>query len=237
MIRRKSYGLFASWALCLCLLIVSCKPNSKSHKLRISRDSLENFQPEIDKQFENIDPDTTTAVKKAIDSQNSITTSDSGYIELSIKVVRWLSENNIGAINEKIHPVLGVIFSPYAFIDSPQVWKAILPSSRHEDSLYHWGYYDGSGDSIIMSFDDYYHSFVYCANFLAVLDTAINRPVHSGNSLNNFSDEFPDAKYVDFHVNGTEEYGFLDWRVLRLGFQRYENRWYLIAIIHDEWTS
>jgi hypothetical protein len=32
------------------------------------------------------------------------------------------------------------------------------------------------------------------------------------------------------------EYAGLDWASLLLVFEQYESRWYLVALVHDQWT-
>jgi len=42
---------------------------------------------------------------------------------------------------------------------------------------------------------------------------------------------------VEYHFPGIDpQYGGLDWRSLRLVFQQSGGEWYLVGIIHDQWT-
>jgi hypothetical protein len=43
---------------------------------------------------------------------------------------------------------------------------------------------------------------------------------------------------VEYHFTGFEpDYGGLDWRSLRLVFMQDGDEWFLIGIVHDEWTT
>jgi len=42
--------------------------------------------------------------------------------------------------------------------------------------------------------------------------------------------------YVEFYHNGSEQYSGMDWRAMRLVFDEYKGRRYLVAIISDQWT-
>lgn len=42
---------------------------------------------------------------------------------------------------------------------------------------------------------------------------------------------------VEYYLPGENpDYGGLDWQSLRLVFQHKEGAWYLVGVIHDEWT-
>ena len=56
-------------------------------------------------------------------------------------------------------------------------------------------------------------------------------------TLNNVAEVYPEAVTVEYHVEGSApELGGLDWRSLRLVFERVEDTWYLVGVVHDEWT-
>lgn len=151
-------------------------------------------------------------------------------------ILNLLAQRRLDSFAKFIHPK-GVTFSPYAFISEPQVIPdSMLMRIYSSDSVLHWGLYDGSGDSINMSFSTYFESFVYNADYLNRADTSINRPFHQGNSLDNFRQVFPKAMYIDFHLEGSEEYAGMDWNTLRIGFQKVKGKWRVVALIHDEWT-
>ena len=57
-----------------------------------------------------------------------------------------------------------------------------------------------------------------------------------GNMINNVKDIYPKSDVVDFYYKGTDEYDGMDWRGMRLVFDDYQGKRYLVAIINDQWT-
>jgi len=56
-------------------------------------------------------------------------------------------------------------------------------------------------------------------------------------AIDNFIDVYQHTQYVDFLKPGTEEFGNLDWQLLRLAFERFsDGAYYLVGIIHDNWV-
>jgi hypothetical protein len=48
---------------------------------------------------------------------------------------------------------------------------------------------------------------------------------------------YPDATVVEFHFPGFEEkYEGMDWKSLRVVVEKLDNKWYVVGIIHDQWT-
>ena len=59
---------------------------------------------------------------------------------------------------------------------------------------------------------------------------------NNGNSINNLKDIYQNSEVVEFYHKGSDEYAGMDWRVLRLVFDEYQGKRYLVAIISDQWT-
>ena len=56
--------------------------------------------------------------------------------------------------------------------------------------------------------------------------------------INNIPDFYPGGMMVEYHFPGIDpEYGGLDWRSLRLVFIPYGEDWFLVGVVHDEWTT
>ncbi|NLA87952.1 MAG: hypothetical protein GX847_11880 [Clostridiales bacterium] len=65
----------------------------------------------------------------------------------------------------------------------------------------------------------------------------MDKVIRSGNSLENIKEVFPNVRFVDFHLAGTDqESGGLDWSSLRLGFEEFKGELRLTVILHSEWT-
>ena len=41
---------------------------------------------------------------------------------------------------------------------------------------------------------------------------------------------------MEYHVEGTERYGGMDWGSLRVVLLLEDGRWYLIGLLNDRWT-
>lgn len=137
------------------------------------------------------------------------------------------------------HPIEGVTFSPYAYVEKNAVR---LSANRIKklgawEKTYTWGVYDGSGEPVKLSFGEYYRKFVYDKDFMNAPEVSVSRYVHKGNSISNIEKFFGnDAAFVEFHCPGTEENAGYDWASLRLVFRKYEGDWRLVGVVHDCWT-
>ncbi len=88
-----------------------------------------------------------------------------------------------------------------------------------------------------MSFLDYYSKFIYDEDFANAPQVAMNHRLSTGNSIDNSTEFYPGSMIVEYYFPGFDpQYGGMDWRSLRLVFSEYNSTWYLVGIIHDEWT-
>jgi hypothetical protein len=172
-------------------------------------------------------------------TQTEIPPSPPTLEESAEQVINALAEKNLASVAEVVHPALGVRFSPYAYVeDSHQVFTAEelvnLPGS---DETYLWGNFDGTGDPIELTFDDYYERFIYSADFANPEQMGVNERIGHGNSINNIEEFYPGSSFVEFHFSGfVEDYGGMDWVSLRLVFIEEDGSWFLVGIVHDQWT-
>jgi hypothetical protein len=161
------------------------------------------------------------------------------FEESAEQVINALAEKDLAAVAEVVHPELGVRFSPYAYVeDSHQVFTAEelvnLPGSYE---TYLWGFFDGTGDPIELTFDDYYERFIYSADFANPEQMGVNERIGQGNSINNIEEFYPGSSFVEYHFSGfVEDYGGMDWVSLRLVFIEEDGSWFLVGIVHDQWT-
>lgn len=163
------------------------------------------------------------------------------------EVILALQEGNLEQVASTVHPDKGLRFSPYTFVtvnpaspeDQDLVFSAAEVSSFLADpTIYYWGIFDGTGDAINMTFEEYFARFVYDADFARPHAVGYNDFVGQGNIINNIREVYPDALVVEYHFEGFEpEYGGLDWRSLRLVLEEQDGVWYLVGIVHSEWTT
>jgi len=164
----------------------------------------------------------------------------SNLLSRTIDVIELLKEKDMEGLSEYVHPTKGLRFSPYAFVDvkTDQVFTKEEVAKLGEDTeAYTWGNFDGSGDPIKMNFNDYYNRFVYDKDFANPHIIGNNTEVGKGNTINNIHDVYTEGHFIEFHFTGFEDqYEGLDWRSLILVFEQHEGQWYLVGIVHNEWT-
>ncbi len=158
----------------------------------------------------------------------------------SKQILLAFKNNNMRYVSQYVHPTKGVRFSPYGNIDSENdvVLSADeLKSIMIDNKSYIWGHYDGSGEPIEEDFGAYFKEFVYDEDFLNAEKVAYDEVVGTGNTVNNIEIIYPDAHFIEYHFSGfAPEYEGMDWVSLRLVFEEYKEQWYLVGIIHDQWT-
>jgi hypothetical protein len=161
-------------------------------------------------------------------------------LDRAFEVIAALKDQDWAALSGYVHPQMGLRFSPYAFVrDTDQVFPVdIIPNLLADKRLYTWGSFDGSGAPIDLSFAGYYSQFVYDVDFANPTQMALNDRLGVSNSLDNSAEFYPGAMIVEFHFPGFDpQYQGMDWRSLRLVFMEDNNTWYLVGIIHDQWTT
>jgi hypothetical protein len=154
------------------------------------------------------------------------------------RVLRALQSRDMNSLSRLVHPVKGVRFAPYAFLESGTDLRfsaGAIHRAFADQQERVWGSYDGSGDPIRLSFQEYYQKFVYNRDFAQVARISYNSgPGHQGNTVDNSRKEFPNAIIVEAYDPGDGESN--NWTSLRLVFEQQSGAWYLVYIVHDEWT-
>lgn len=184
-----------------------------------------------------------TADTAIIDTtENTLDNSGQHYIliELNKKVLSSIKKKDYRSLASYTHPSLGLRLSPYATVDINNdviIKSTELLKMMKEDKKLYWGNYDGTGDPINLSTAEYFAQFVYDVDFLNAEKVTLNQSRSSGNSVNNIATAYPKSDYIENYFSGfNKEYEGMDWRALRLVFQKENNHYYLVGIVHDQWT-
>jgi len=171
---------------------------------------------------------------------NSAENLQKSLLGAAINAMTLISNQDYASLSSYVHPYQGVRFSPYAYVDVENHLSfsaqdiADVPQNK---SVHTWGAYDGSGHPIELSFVDYYNRFVYDQEFLTPHIVGINRVIGFGNTLVNISSVYPNGSFVEFHFTGFDpQYDGMDWRSLFLVFEQHNGEWFLVGIVHNEWT-
>ncbi len=160
-------------------------------------------------------------------------------VEMAYDILEAIKERDFKKLAGFVHPEYGVVFSPYATINlvtNKCFTAAQVEAFPQDDTKYVWGLFDGSGEPIEMTPAQYFDRFVMDKDFTKADLIGIDRIIRSGNALENIDEVFPNARYVDFHIEGSPEHTGLDWGSLRLGFEDYNGELRLTIILHSEWT-
>jgi hypothetical protein len=184
--------------------------------------------------------------KSDLDDKGDVLQSDTEeYIKSIIEkratdVLTAIKNYDMKKLAGAVHPDKGVRFSPYAHVDVDRnlVFTAEEVKKLAADSTpYLWGYYDGSGEPITLKFSDYRKKFIYDVDFINAEQVGYNKTLGLGNSVNNSFEVYKNSIIVEYHFSGFDpEYAGMDWRSLRLVFEKKNDIWYLVGIIHDQWT-
>ena len=157
------------------------------------------------------------------------------------QVILSLKTRNLSKFSTFVHPQKGVRFSPYASVlpdEDRVVKKNQLVQMWASNKRYKWGAYDGSGDPIWLTLQKYYQHFIFDHDFSRAKDVAYNPASMShGNTPNTIREHYPQSIAVEYHFSGFDpKFDGMDWSSLWLVFEKRGSEWYLVGIVHDEWT-
>jgi hypothetical protein len=165
---------------------------------------------------------------------------EASFEGLAAEILPLLQRQDFTAVAPFIHPELGVRISPYGYINADKdlvFTRDQVAAFGSNQQVYLWGVQAGSGMDINLTVAEYWPEYVTSeipAQEWGILQDPERK---ASNTIDNFAEVYPDGHYVEYFQPGTEEYGYLDWQSLRLGFQQSgDGAYYLMAIIHDEWT-
>ena len=99
------------------------------------------------------------------------------------------------------------------------------------------GIYDGSGEPINLTTQDYFQKFVYDLDFLNAPEVNENKEIMRGNVINNIFDIYTNAHIVEFYIPGIDpQYEGMDRRSLVIILKNTDGARHLIGIVHNQWT-
>lgn len=160
--------------------------------------------------------------------------------ERAQEAITALAARNMKALADLVHPSEGVRFSPYGNININNDVKLaadVVKTRMDSNKTYIWGAYDGSGEPIEKTFKDYFDEFVYDQDFANAEKIAKDEIIGTGNTINNIEEVYPNTQFVEYYFSGFDpDYGGMDWVSLRLVFEQKDGTWYLVGIVHDQWT-
>lgn len=177
----------------------------------------------------------------AVPTEEPLDTEDNTpLLDRAGQVLEALKSENYAALSRLVHPELGVTLTPYSTVDPTcdnVLTQAGVARLSTDDTVYTWGLYDGSGEPIRCTGQEYFDRYVFNVDYTEAPQVGIDTVLISGNALENVEVAYEDARFVEYHFPGIDpaREGF-DWCSLKLVFEVWNNDWYLVGMIHSEWT-
>jgi hypothetical protein len=172
--------------------------------------------------------------------QCQVTTSQQTILTLTKQVLTSIKNKDYKTFAGFIHPTLGGWFSPYGYADTLNDLKFTADKfldAINKQTVFNWGGYDGSGDTILLTIIQYFGQFVYTADFLNAEKTGVNKIINQGNTIVNLQEIYKGCDFSESYFSGFDKkYDGMDWCSLRLVFKKHKSKYYLIGIMHDQWT-
>ncbi len=163
-------------------------------------------------------------------------------VQRAQEILQMIKKRDFSALADTVHPIAGVRFSAYSYVDASEngdlvFWPEQVEAFGADEREYTWGYYDGSGLRIELTPQEYFDTFVYTADFLRAETVTYNETVGTGNTFENQFEVYPEAAILEYYFSGfNPEYMGMDWESLRLAFEQLDGVWYLVGVVHDQWT-
>lgn len=176
-----------------------------------------------------------SSVPDPLDLEDNIPLLRSAYA-----VCLCLQQQNWSALAAYVHPHRGVTFTPYSTVDPDSDRNFTYDQIRNlaqDPNVYTWGFEDGRGEAIRMTFPQYFERYVYDRDYIQAPELGVDRVMTGGNALENLAEVYDGCRFVDFSFPTSDPVNDgLDWSSLKLVFQPGDERWYLVGIVHGEWT-
>ena len=157
---------------------------------------------------------------------------------MNTNLLQFLKTQNFAKFSSYIHPKKGVTFSMYAFV-KPDSDKCFTQKEFMEfypkPSKFTWGEKDGTGDLYIETIQNYFINWLWKKDFSSS-KYELNGKISHGNSLDNAKEIYPESDVTINFIPGTKEFSEMDWHSLGFVFEEFEGKYYLIAVINDQWT-
>ena len=161
-------------------------------------------------------------------------------LRASAGVAEALKKGDYETLAAYVHPERGVTLTPYSTVDfdQDQCFTADqIRVLRDDATRYLWGYSDGRGEPIQMTFVEFLGEYAFSVDYTQATSVGVDQVVMTGNSLENVRDAYPDCRFVDLCYPSLDPaYSGLDWCSLKMVFAPTQSGWYLVGLIHSQWT-
>ena len=169
---------------------------------------------------------------------NPVFTEQVELLSMTAVIMEILQDEDMDAFQDYVHPAEGVRFSPYNYVENDHlVFNAgDIPNLLADPTVYTWGIEDGTGFPLEKTAQEYFDRYVNRKDYSNPDEIHYNTIIQRGSLLYNITDFYPDASFVEYFVEGTAQYGGMDWGSLFVVYEEYQGDWYVVGIVNAEWT-
>ena len=157
----------------------------------------------------------------------------------ALEVLLALRAGDTEALSNWVHPEKSVRFVPFTNIseENPVFSAEETATLWTNDNEISWGYSAGTGDEILLTFQEFYERFLFSADFFYPDAVGYDTNIVQGGMIDNSRDLFPEAHIVEYHFDGFDpQFEGLDYVTLRIVVEQFEDQYYATAIVHNAWT-
>jgi uncharacterized coiled-coil protein SlyX len=235
---------FLSLLLIVAVFATSCTPASDDAIIKELEDKISDQEMKIAQLEQQLDDlsgepaETPEPEPEPEEPQGPV--QGASLLSTSLEVLDLLKDMDMAGLSNFVHSTQGLRFTPYDYVDTQSdllFTAAQVAGLAQDNTVYLWGSFDGSGNPISQNYAIYHQSFVYDQDFLNPHIVGINNKIGTGNMINNVDTAYPNGQFVEFHFTGFDpQYEGMDWKSLKLVFEDDGGMWYLVGIIHGQWT-
>ncbi len=65
----------------------------------------------------------------------------------------------------------------------------------------------------------------------------MDQTLGAGNTTNNLQEFYPQSHFIELHTSGVDSrFAGMDWQSVRIVFEAHRGQFYVVGIVHDQWT-
>lgn len=153
-------------------------------------------------------------------------------------IINLIKKQDFKELSKYVHPVHGLTLSSSTELNQSRkftVSKSVIASWDIDSSeKIDFGVLNGQGQPIKLTLKEYYDSFIYDVDYLKKGDITYNKYQERDKSKKiNIYEVYKDGIVVEYFFNGSKENKYVDWSSLYLGYEKYNDEWYLSGIFHS----
>ena len=167
-------------------------------------------------------------------------------LEAGTTILRALKNGDMDVLAAWVDSDKGVRFSPYGYVNTETdliFSKGELKVLMEDPTEHLWRSFPGLDTLIQMSYREYQERFIYDADFMGDAEIAVNEGLGQGFMVYNLNEVYPKDThdFVEYHIEDIDptidsNVEVVNWRSLRLVFEKMGDNRVLVGIIHDQWT-